>query len=80
MESSIPNKQEIIWTTSNVFWIVQFIWNIPKDNEQYLLRITPWRSISKLYRRLYYTSKNNERIRRKDNPIFENCKETQFVF
>ena len=80
MESSIPNKQEIIWTTSNVFWIVQFIWNIPKDNEQYLLRITPWRNISKLYRRLYYTSKNNERIRRKDNPIFENCKETQFVF
>ena len=33
MESSIPNEQGVIWTTSNIFWIVQFTWNILKNDE-----------------------------------------------
>ena len=41
MKSSFSYKQKIIQTTSDVFWVVQFTRNIPKNNEQYLLKITP---------------------------------------
>ena len=80
MESSIPNEQKVIQTTSDVFWIIQFTWNIPKNDEQYLPRTTPQRNIGKLHERLHYTNKNDEGTRRKDNLIFEDCRKTQFVF
>ena len=76
MESSVSNEQEIIRTTSDVFWIMQFTWNISKNDEQYLLRTTPQRNIGKLCGRFCYTSKNNEGTRRKDNLIFEDCRKT----
>ena len=33
MEGHILNKQGIIWTTSDVLWIVQFTRDIPKNDE-----------------------------------------------
>ena len=39
MEGSFPDKQRVIWATSNVFWIMQLARNIPKDDEQYFLGI-----------------------------------------
>ena len=41
MESSFPYEQRIIQTTSDVFWVIQFAKNVPKDDEQNFLRITP---------------------------------------
>ena len=39
IESSIINEQRTIQTQSDVFWVIQLIRNISKDNEQYILRI-----------------------------------------
>jgi len=80
MESSFPYKQRIIQTTSDVFQIIQFAWNISKNDEQYLLRIVPWRSISKLHIWLCHTSQDNGRTQRKDYSILKDCRETQSVF
>ena len=41
MESGVPHKQEVIQTTSNVFWTMQLARNISKDDEQHFPRITP---------------------------------------
>jgi len=41
MESSFPDKQRIVQTTSNVLWIMQLIGNISEDDEQYLPGATP---------------------------------------
>jgi len=41
MESSFPDKQRIVQTASNVFWIMQLIRDVSEDDEQHLLRITP---------------------------------------
>ena len=41
MKSHIPDKQRIIQTSDHVLWTMQFTRNIPKNGEQYLLRITP---------------------------------------
>jgi len=49
MESSFSNKQRIIQTISNILWIMPLTRNISEDDKQHLLRITPQRSISKLY-------------------------------
>ena len=63
-----------------VFWVMQFTEDISKDDEQYLLRVTSQRSISKLHGRFRNTSQNHGRIRRKDDQIFEDSRETQSVF
>ena len=39
IENSIINEQRTIQTQSDVFWVIQLIRNISKDNEQYILRI-----------------------------------------
>ena len=54
---------------------MQLTRNVPKNDEQHIQRVTPQRSTGKLYGRLCNTSQNNERIIRKDNPIFEDCGE-----
>ena len=59
---------------------MQLTRDVLKDNEQYFPRTTLWRSVGKLYGWFCYTSQNNEEIERKDNSIFEDCRETQPVF
>ena len=80
MESSFPDKQRIVQTASNVFWIMQLTRDISEDDEQHLLRITPWRSIGKLYGWFHYTSQDNERTWRKNHLVFEDCRKAQLVF
>ena len=41
MESHIPDQQETIQTSSDVFWTVQLAGNVSKDDEQYFLRTAP---------------------------------------
>jgi len=53
---------------------MQLAWDVSEDDEQHLLGITTQRNIGKLHGQLCYTSKNNEGIRGKNNPIFESCK------
>ena len=48
--------------------------DILKDDEQYLLGITPWRSIGKLYGQFHDTNKNKKGTRRKDNPILKDSR------
>ena len=59
---------------------MQLTRNIPKNNEQYIQRITPQRSVSKLYGQLHHTSQDKGRTRRKDDSILEDSRKTQFVF
>ena len=40
MESCILNQQGVIQATSHVFWVMQLTGNIPKDDEQYIPRVT----------------------------------------
>ena len=80
MEDSLFNKQEPIWTSSHIFWIVQFARNFSKDNKQYLLRIIIWRSASQLHEQIRNSSKDNEGTRRMNNSIFEDSREIQSVF
>ena len=80
VKSGLPHKQRVIWATSDVLWVVQLTRNIPKNNEQHLLRITPWRSIGELHRWLHYTGQDNKKTRGKDYLVFEDCGETQSVF
>ena len=75
MESSFLDKQGIIQTTGHVFWTVQFTRNIPKDNEQHIPEAITQRNIGKLYVQFCNTGQDDERIRRKDNLIFEDCRE-----
>ena len=67
MESGISNKQRIIQTQSDVFWIIQFTRNISKNDKQYIPRATIWRSTGKLYRQLCDICKNKKETGRKDN-------------
>ena len=41
MKGHIFTEQRVIQTTGHVLWIIQFARNIPKDNEQYFLEVTP---------------------------------------
>ena len=75
MESSFLDEQEIIQTTGHIFWTVQFTSNVPKDDEQHIPEAVTQRNISKLYGQFCNTSQDNEEIRRKDNLIFEDCRE-----
>jgi len=59
---------------------MQFTEDIPKNDEQYLARVTAQRSTSKLYGRLHNTGKNHGRTKRKDDQVFEDSKETQSMF
>ena len=36
MESSLPDKQRTIQTSSHVLWTLQFIWDISTNDEQYI--------------------------------------------
>ena len=54
---------------------MQFTRNILKNDEQHIQGITLQRSTSKLYGQFCNTSQDNEEIRRKDNLIFEDCRE-----
>ena len=38
MEGCIFDKQRAIQTSSNVFWTLQLLRNIPMNDEQYILR------------------------------------------
>ena len=49
MESYIFNQQGTIRISSHVFQIMQLTRDIPKDDEQYFLRITSQRYIGKLH-------------------------------
>ena len=80
MEGSFSNKQRVIQATSDVFWTMQLTKDIPKNDEQYFLGITPQGSVGKLYGQFCDTSQDNGRTGRKDNQVFENCRETQLVF
>ena len=59
---------------------MQLARNIPKDDEQYFLRITSRRGVGKLHGQLHHTGKDNGRIGRMNNPIFEDSGKTQSVF
>jgi len=50
MKSRVFNQQGTIQTSSHVFQIMQLARDIPKDDEQYFLRITSQRHIGKLHR------------------------------
>ena len=80
MESYIPDQQRPIQTTSYIFRTMQFTGNVSTNNEQYILRTTPRRSIGKLYGRLCDTSQNHKGTRRKNSSIFEDSGEAQPVF
>ena len=80
MEGRIPHEQRTIRTPSDVFRTIQFARNIPKNNEQYFLRITSQRGVGKLHGRLRHTSKDNGRIGRTNNPIFQDSGKTQSMF
>ena len=80
MESGFPDKQEVIWTAGYVFRIMQLTRDIPKNDKQYFLGITPWRSIGKLYGQLHYTGQDHEEIGRMNDQVPENCRKAQFVF
>ena len=80
MESCLFNKQRPIQTTSHVLWIVQFTRNIPKNDEQYLSRTTPQRSIGELHGQLCDTGQNNGRTQEKNYSVLEDCRKTQSVF
>jgi len=41
MKSSFPDKQGAIQTTSDVFQTMQFTGNIPENDKQHFLRVTP---------------------------------------
>jgi len=38
MKDSLLNKQRLIQISSDVFWTLQLIRNLSKDDEQYILR------------------------------------------
>ena len=80
IESCISNQQRAIWTTGHVFQTMQFAGNVSKNDEQYIPRTTPWRSIGKLYGWLHDTSQDYEGTREKDSSIFEDSGEVQPVF
>ena len=80
MESYIFNQQGTIWISSHVFQIIQLTRDIPKDDEQYFLRITSQRYIGKLHGQFCNTSKDNGRTGRKDNQVPEDSRKTQPMF
>jgi len=80
MKDSLLNKQRLIQISSDVFWTLQLIRNLSKDDEQYILRTIVWRSTCKLYRQLCNSSKNNERTRRMKDLLFKNSGEAQLIF
>ena len=77
MEGRILNKQGTIQTASYVLWTVQFTGDIPKDNEQYLLRVTSRKSTGKLHRQFCDTCKDQGRTGRTDNQILKDSRKTQ---
>ena len=80
IENSIINEQRTIQTQSDVFWVIQLIRNISKDNEQYILRIITWRNTSKLYRWLCNTCQNKEGIGRKNNTLSKSGRKHNLCF
>ena len=40
MENSFLDKQKVVQTTSNVFWIMQLAGNVSEDDEQHLPKAT----------------------------------------
>ena len=79
MESGFPHEQRTIRTPSDIFWIMQFTGNIPKNDEQHFPRATSRRSVGQLHGRFCYSSKDNERVGRTDNMIPKNSGKAQFV-
>ena len=67
MEGSFPNKKEVIWTVSDVFWTMQLTRNIPKNDEQHFLEATSWKSVGKLHGQLHYTGQNYKGTRGMNN-------------
>jgi len=41
MESGFLDKQRIIQASSHILWIMQLTKDVLKDDEQYILRVTP---------------------------------------
>ena len=80
MEGRIPHKQRTIRTPSDVLRIMQFTRDISKDDEQHFPRITLGRGVGKLHGQFCHTGKDNGRIGRMNNPIFEDSGKTQSVF
>ena len=80
IESCILNQQWVIQATGHIFQVMQFTGNIPKNDEQYLPRVTVRRSIGKIYGRFRNTSKNHGRTRGKDDQVFKDSRKTQSVF
>ena len=80
MESGLSDKQEIIWTIGYILWTMQLAGNILKNDKQYFLGVTLWRSAGKLHGKLHYTSQDHEGIKRMNDQVPKNCREAQFVF
>jgi len=59
---------------------MQLTRDIPKDDEQYFLRIISQMCIGKLHGQFHDTSKDNGRTKRKDNQVPEDSRKTQPVF
>ena len=59
---------------------MQLARNIPKNDKQHFLGITAWRCTSKLYRWFHNTGKDDGGTGGKNDMIFEDSREAQFVF
>ena len=59
---------------------MQFVRNIPEDDEQHFPRATSQRSVGKLHGQFCNTSQDHERTGRKNGQILKNSRETQSVF
>ena len=80
MEDHVLNKQGTIQTVSHILWTVQFTRNVPEDDEQYLLRVTLQRNISKLYGQFCDIYKDQGRTGRMDNQVLKDSGKTQPMF